>query len=223
MQCCSGTACAAVERQFGPKSAQRDVQRYHRKGPDYPTRALLDGVREVMRGCRSLLDVGGGVGVVTFELLGAGLTEATLVDGSPSYVEAAVREAERQGHGPRIRLVTGDFAAVADRIEPADLVTMHRVVCCFPRYDVLISAASARCRRVFAFSYPHDRWYIRAWVSLDNLRRRVFRNPFRTFVHAPSAMEAVLVASGFRRINRTRTALWCVDIYARSGAIIPGV
>jgi Methyltransferase domain len=139
MQCCSGTACAAAERQFGPQIAQRDIQRYRRKGPEATTRALLAGVREVMPAGGSLLDIGGGVGVVMFELLADGRGEATLVDGSSSYVEAAGREAERRGHATRIRLVTCDFTAVADRIEPADIVAMHRVVCCFAGYDALIA------------------------------------------------------------------------------------
>jgi hypothetical protein len=131
MQCCSGTACAAAERQFGPQIAQRDIQRYRRKGPEATTRALLAGVREVMPAGGSLL--------VMFELLADGRGEATLVDGSSSYVEAAGREAERRGHATRIRLVTCDFTAVADRIEPADIVAMHRVVCCFAGYDALIA------------------------------------------------------------------------------------
>lgn len=219
MQCCSGTACAAAEQQFGPAVARRDIQRYHRKGPDRVTRLLLEGVRTVIGDCHSVLDVGGGVGVVSFELLRAGLTQAILVDGSPSYVEAAGREAGRLGLSTQMRLITGDFTAVAATIEPADIVTMNRVVCCFPRYDALIEAASVRCRHVFAFSYPSDRWYVRAWVTVDNLRRRVFRNTFRTFVHSPSAMDSILVTSGFRRINRTRMAVWCVDVYARSEAI----
>ena len=215
MQCCSGTACAAAERQFGPQSAHRDIQRYRSKGPDAATQALLASVRAVVPAGGSLLDIGSGVGVVSFELLADGRGEATLVDGSSAYVEAAGSEAERLGHAARVRLVTGDFTAVADRIEPADIVTMHRVVCCFPRYDVLIEAASARCRQVFAFSYPHDRWYIRAWVRLDNLRRRILRNPFRTFVHPPPEMHAILERSGFARLSRMRTAVWCVDVYRR--------
>jgi magnesium-protoporphyrin O-methyltransferase len=194
------------------------MRRYHRKGPDPPTRALLDSIRAVIHDCRSLLDVGGGVGVVTFELLGEGLTEATLVDGSPSYVEAAAQEAERLGHSTRLRLVTGDFTAVADTIEPADVVTMHRVVCCSSQYDSLLHEAATRCRRVLAFSYLHDRWYMRAWVVVDNLRRRLFRNPFRTFIHLPSDMHAILEASGLRRVGRGRTPVWCVDVYSRPAA-----
>jgi 2-polyprenyl-3-methyl-5-hydroxy-6-metoxy-1,4-benzoquinol methylase len=216
VQCCSGSACAAADRQFGPQSARRDLERYHRKGPDPSTRALLAGVRAVMPAGGSLLDVGGGVGVITFELLANNVAQATLVDGSSSYIDAAGREAEGLGHSARIRLVNGDFTAVADGIETADIVTMHRVVCCFPRYDALIGTASARCRQVLAFSYPHDRWYIRAWVRLDNLRRRVFRNPFRTFVHPPAEMHAILEGSGFVRVSRKQTAVWCVDVYRRT-------
>ena len=44
MQCCSGTACATAERQFGPAVARRDIQRYHRKGPD-----KMDAIAEIRR------------------------------------------------------------------------------------------------------------------------------------------------------------------------------
>jgi hypothetical protein len=216
VQCCSGTACAAAERQFGPAVARRDIQRYHRKGPDNATQGLLAGIRTVMPADGSLLDVGGGVGVVTFELLAAGLAQATLVDGSPSYAQTAAVEAERLGRSRQVRVVTGDFAAVASDLDSADVVTLHRVVCCSPRYDWLLREAATRCRRVFAFSYPRDRWYTRTWVRLDNVRRRLFGNPFRTFVHAPSDMNAILVESGLRRISRARTLVWCMDVYARA-------
>jgi 16S rRNA G1207 methylase RsmC len=95
MQCCSSTACAAAERQFGPAVARRDIQRYHGKGPDAATQALLAEIRAVLPAGGSLLDVGSGVGVITFELLADGLAQATLVDGSPSYAQTAAAEAER--------------------------------------------------------------------------------------------------------------------------------
>jgi hypothetical protein len=46
MGCCSGGArYAEAERQFGPAVADRDVERYRRKGPDATSRLLLDAVR----------------------------------------------------------------------------------------------------------------------------------------------------------------------------------
>jgi methyltransferase family protein len=184
-------------------------------GLTVPPLLLLTAVREAAIAGDSLLDIGGGVGMVSLELLSAGVNRAAIVEASPSYLDAARRGAEQKGFANRLQLVSGDFTAVASDLEPADTVTMHRVVCCYPLYESLLSDAARCCRRQFAFSYPHDRWYPRAWIALDNARRRILRNPFRTFVHSAAAMERVLTAAGFQRAGRQLTLVWCVDVYTR--------
>jgi hypothetical protein len=52
-------------------------------------------------------------------------------------------------------------------------------------------------------------------MALENLRRRVSRNPFRTFVHSAVAMEDRVVTAGFERISRQQTLIWCIDVYVR--------
>lgn len=74
---------------------------YRDKGPDATTRALVDAiVAEGIDGA-TLLDIGGGIGVVQLELLGAGAATAVLVDASEAYVEVARAEAERRGYSDR--------------------------------------------------------------------------------------------------------------------------
>jgi methyltransferase family protein len=149
MQCCRSLNYPAAERQFGPRAAERDIRKYERKGPGRATRLLLDALREYRLRAESLLDIGGGVGVVSFELLSAGttLTRATLVEASPSYLDMAAREAEKRGWSDRLRLVAGDFSNIAKSVEPADVVTMHRVICCYPEAsdaDALVDAMDGR-------------------------------------------------------------------------------
>lgn len=206
----------AAERQFGPAIAARDLNRYHRKGPDATSRLLLEALRSRVSSGASLLDIGGGVGVLDFELLASGVRSATLVDASPAYLDAAGGEAEARKIANRLQRVNGDFAALSDGIEFADIVTMHRVVCCYPDHASLLEAATKHARRLFAYSYPRDRWDIRVWLALDNLRRRLLGNPFRTFVHAPAEMEARILHAGFVRIHRSRTFVWSIDVYART-------
>lgn len=216
MNCCSGrVSCVGAERQFGPAVAARDLKRYRRKGPDATSRLLLAAVRDHVASGASLLDIGGGVGVVDFELLTMGVSSATLVDASPAYLDAAGREAEARRMTDRLQRVLGDFAVIGESITSADVVTMHRVVCCYSGHASLLRAATKHTRLVFAFSYPRDRWYIRAWLAVENLRRRLFRNPFRTFVHSPGAMEALVTHAGFVRVHRSRTFVWSIDVYAR--------
>lgn len=177
---------------------------------------MLDALRDHANRDESLLDVGGGVGVIDLELLANGIRSATLIDASSAYLDAAGREAEARQVADRLHRVVGDFAVLEESITPADIVTMHRIVCCYPDHVALLQAATKHARRVFAFSYPRDRWYIRFWLGLENLRRLAFGNPFRTFVHAPATMEARVARAGFVRIHRSRTLVWTIDVYART-------
>jgi predicted TPR repeat methyltransferase len=217
VRCCNSGRYVEAEHHFGPKVAARDLARYRRKGPDPSSRTFLEAVGGQMRAGDSVLDIGAGVGVLSFECLSNGAHMATLVDASPAYLAAAASEADRRRVTARIQRVVGDFTAVADPIEPADVVMLHRVVCCYPDYESLLTSASVRARRLLAFSYPRDPWYIRGWFRLENGRRWLTRQKFRTFVHSPAAMDALVAEIGFRRIHHTRTFVWTIDVYARSG------
>jgi hypothetical protein len=75
--------------------------------------------------------------------------------------------------------------------------------------------ATQLSRRVLAVSYPQDQWYVRGLMALENLRRRVCGNAFRTFVHPGVAMKGDILGAGFERISRRRTPVWCIDVYGR--------
>jgi 2-polyprenyl-3-methyl-5-hydroxy-6-metoxy-1,4-benzoquinol methylase len=219
MNCCSGCAAyPAAERQFDAAIAERDLRRYRRKGPDATSRLLLTGVADRVIPGDAVLDIGSGVGVISFELLSKGAGKATLVDASSAYLQAAAQEARRREQSGRVRSIAGDFVGLANTIEPADIVTLHRVICCYPDYARLLERATEHSRRLLAFSYPRDRWVVRAWLKLENLLRRLSGNEFRTFVHSPAAMERILDRAGFRRLVRRLTLVWSVDIYLRNDA-----
>jgi magnesium-protoporphyrin O-methyltransferase len=103
----------------------------------------------------------------------------------------------------------------AATLHTADAVVMDRVICCYPHFRPLLEAALKRSNRLFALSYPRDRWYVRLVIALDNLRRAVMRNAFRVIVHPGAAIEELILAHGFRRACRTGTLTWCVDVYQR--------
>jgi magnesium-protoporphyrin O-methyltransferase len=212
--CCSGFR-AVAGRQFDGKVARQDLERYRTKGPNPTTRLLREGVLGAGGG-ESLLDVGAGIGALSVELLNAGIGWAVAVDASPAYVATARAHAEARGLGERLRVVEGDFTAVEGIGEPADVVTMDRVVCCYPEFRPLLERALLNGRRLFAYSYPLDRWYVRIAVALENLARAAARNPFRAVVHSAREMDACIADQGFQRVSRAKTLAWCVDVYARA-------
>jgi hypothetical protein len=118
------------------------------------------------------LGVGAGVGALTFELLERGFRRAVIVEASAGYTAAASTEAARRGCATCIDFVNGDFLEVAGTVPMASVVALDRVVCCYPLYEELLNEAVRHAERGFAFSYPRDRWYVRAGMSLENALRR---------------------------------------------------
>jgi 2-polyprenyl-3-methyl-5-hydroxy-6-metoxy-1,4-benzoquinol methylase len=211
------SCCSGVQLVFDERVAKSDLKSYRLKGPSATIRLMRDAVRGAGGG-ETLIDVGAGVGALTFELIAAGFRRSTIVDASTAYLATARAEAERRGLAECVALHEGDFVAVGAGLASADAVVMNRVVCCYPEYAPLLEQALAHSRHLFAMSFPHDRWWARLFIAVDNRVRALRRNPFRAYVHPPAAMAAVAERLGFRRIRADRTFLWAIELYARDGA-----
>ena len=213
MSCCEGAPAWAG--QFDRKTAVRDLRDYVRRGPEPTTRALIDAVRRRGVERATVLDIGGGIGAIQLELLDAGATAATSVDASPDYQEVAQAEAQRRGVGERITFKLGDFVALAPQIPAADIVTLDRVVCCYAQMEPLVRLSVERCRWLYGLVYPRDRWLSRAVVATENFFRRLWRNPFRSYVHPVTIMDALIRSLGFTLRHQVRTFAWEVSVYEK--------
>src|SRR6266508_5885567 len=174
MSSCCSTFRAGALREFSAAVAEGDLKRYRRKGPNPTTRLLRDGVIAAGGG-QSVLDIGAGIGALSLELLACGFSQATLVDASPAYQAAARRAAGEREMERRMEFREGDFVEMSPQIPPADAVVLDRVVCCYPAYPPLLEAALVHSQKVFAYSYPRERWYVRLAVHLENQIRRLSR------------------------------------------------
>ena len=195
--------------------ARRDLAGYRKKGPGPTTRLLRDLLVQTRRVEGVLLDVGCGVGALTFELLERGIGKAIDVDASPAYLAVANEEAVRRGRADAVTFSEGDFLEIASSIPRATIVTLDRVICCYPSYEALLDESLRHTERCFAFSYPRDVWYVRAALAVENGRRRLRRNRFRAFVHPAGRMAETIQGAGFRLAARRQTLLWSVDVYLR--------
>ena len=199
---------------FGERTAARDVKRYREKGLSKPTLLLLDALRAEGVERASVLDIGGGIGAIQLELLDAGAATATSVDASAAYLRAARAEAERRGHAEHISQHAGDFVELAEGIEPADVVTLDRVLCCYPDVERLVSRSAERARRVYGLVYPRDTWWTRLAFVAFNVGLRVIRRPFRVYIHPSAAVDAAVRETGLaRRLRRPVGPLWQVVVY----------
>jgi SAM-dependent methyltransferase len=215
--CCCDYAATADE-QFNQQRAAQDLEGYRLKGPGVTTRLLCEALAAAGPIDGLLVDVGAGVGALTFELLDRGVVHAIAIDASTAFVDAASQEAARRGRSGAVEFVRGDFLCVAAQIPIAGIVTLDRVVCCYPTFEPLLTEALRHAQRTFAFSYPRDVWYVRAGNACTNLLRRIKGRPFRTVVHSAAHMQAIITRAGFERTTRRQTFTWSMDVYVRSGA-----
>ena len=129
----------------------------------------------------TLLDIGSGIGSLTFGLLERGVTRAVAVDASFAYNQLARQEAARLGRADAVHFVHADFVSATCELPAATLVTLDRVVCCYPSYEALLNAALRHADQCLALSYPRDVWYVRLGVMLENAQRRLTKNSFLYF------------------------------------------
>jgi magnesium-protoporphyrin O-methyltransferase len=163
----------------------------------------------------TLLDVGAGIGVLHHELLERGVRSATHLEAARAYLDVAKEESDRRGHEGGVRYRHGDLVETDPSLPPADLVTLDRVVCCYPDLEPLLRASTRKALRYLALSYPHDRWYVRCHTRWMNARRRRAGNAFRTFVHPVGRIHALIREAGFRVVGARRTLVWEVLVCRR--------
>lgn len=197
--------------------AHRELKRYRRRGPSATTRRLLDAIRGADIQGASFLDIGGGVGALQHGLMAAGASYGTHVDASAAYLAAARDEASTQGHADRVRYLEGDFVALASEVEPADIVTLDRVVCCYHDMAALVDASAPKARRLYGLVFPREHLPMRIAFRTINFVQRLRGHPFNVFLHGTDRIEARVRRHGFHRIYRGRSPLWQIHLYTKEG------
>ena len=195
--CCS----TDYRRFFNRRFAARDLQRYRKRGLSATERDLVDLCGDVHG--ETVLEAGGGIGALELELLEAGATQATNVELSGGYEEAATELLAGRAVERRI----GDF--VTEDVAPHDVVVMHRVVCCYPDAGELVGAAAARTQRVLVLTLPQQRRWVGWGLATVNGWLWLRRCGFRTYHHSFVDVEAAAKAGGLTLTKRRRRGrLW---------------
>jgi hypothetical protein len=205
MNCCTPAGYRTI---FGAKTVQRDARRYRRKGltgsAGWLRNALTeDGVNE-----RSVLEVGGGIGDLQIELLEAGASHTTNVEIIDSYEATARSLIAEHGVDDRVERHIADFAVHPEPLPAADIVVMHRVVCCYPDPGMLTSAACGRAKDRVAITIPREARLVKLGFWVMNGWLRVRRIAFRGYVHPHAQILDVAASHGFHATHHDRGLLW---------------
>src|SRR4029453_2332161 len=108
------------------------AKRYRKKGLDSTAQRMVEFLEKRGVAGATVLEIGGGVGEIQIELLKRGAAHALNLELSPAYDDEATRLLREQRLEDRVERRLHDIAADPEAVERADVVVLHRVVCCYP-------------------------------------------------------------------------------------------
>src|SRR5207249_9139418 len=110
------------------------------------------------------------------------------------------------------------FVKRAREIDGADIVTLDRVVCCYPDAAALVGLSAAKASWLYGLVLPTDRWLVRFALRLTNLGYWLRRKAYRTYAHPNARIDELVEAQGLQPHSEARTFFWRVVVYDRAVA-----
>lgn len=212
MEC--STHCAEADEFFDEQTAREELRDYRRDGFSKKSgRLLVEGLESLDLEGKSLLDVGGGIGAIPFELFDEGIARSTLVEASAPYLEVAENEARRRGLDDRMEFGHGDFVEMAPDLPVHDVVTLDRVICCYPVLDELVVSSADRASRWYGVVYPKPNAFSKLIGTIADVYCWARGSDFGLYVH--DDVDDTIRAQGFAPFYDVSTFLWRVTLYER--------
>ena len=191
------------------------ARRFRRRGPEPVQCKLLAGLAAAGIDGASVLEVGCGTGYLHRRLLADGAAYAVGIDvagGMIAHAEAATRKA---GLTERVTLLTGDAVQRAAELDPAELVLLDKVLCCYPDISPLLTTALTRCQRLLAVVIPRPNLVVAvAWRVLISVFK-LFGSRFHPYYHNWRRARQTITAAGFERVFAGHTLGWQAWVFRR--------
>ena len=206
------------DKVFSPRFARRMARRYRRRGLGRAERDIVEFLATRGLAGATVLEIGGGVGEIQLELLKRGAARTTNLELVSAYDGPAGELAREAGLADRVERRLHDIVEEPSQVERADVVVLHRVVCCYPDYERLLGTAADHAGRLLVFSHPPRNLAVRAFSSAQNAVLRLTGHSYQSFAHRPEAMLAVLRDHGLTTVHTHRGPVWHVQGLERQAA-----
>ncbi len=207
--------CQDADGFFNEKKARRERKHYRKKGGTGTTALLVEQLRKGDIQGKELLDVGSGIGATQHELFQDGLASATQVDASEGYLRASEAAAEERGHADRQRSFFGDLVDLSRELPPVELVSMDRVVCCYPYLEELLRTAASLTKERMALSYPKEMLLTRIGFPLVDFGLRLWGKSFQIYLHPRNEIHRILEEEGLQLRESKNNFLWHGETFER--------
>ena len=207
--------CVGIDQMFDEQSAIKQLKKYLKKGPEKPTALLIAGLEKQSVKGLSLLDIGGGIGAIHHAAIESGVSSVTDVDASAGYLKVAKEEAARRNVAGNIKYLQGDFLDVAEEVASHDIVTLDKVICCYPDVEQLLSKSLKRTNQFYALVFPKSVWVGRVASWFVNLGMAISGSSFRTYIHSRKLVEQRISEAGFQKCYHRKTFVWHVQVWKK--------
>ena len=210
-ECCN----LQYQTTFSDKEAQKELIAYQQGKIKKSSIPLVEIIRELPLNNNKILDIGGGIGALTFEAFKMGATQATHVDISKAYKSQFLNEATKLGLIENIDSILGDFVEHHQTIEAAELVVLDKVICCYESYSALIKHSVSKSLKWYAYTLPRDLWWVKLGNIVDTSLRRLNGRPLRSYIHPCHEIESLVLAEGFVLKQRDINREWQTLLYEK--------
>ncbi|MGB5765609.1 MAG: methyltransferase domain-containing protein [Arenicellales bacterium] len=214
MSCCCPHSNSA--NRFFSFFASRYRRRFEKKGFEPSQKQLLEGLQQAGYRDAKVLEIGSGVGHLHQTLLEQGAASAVGIDLASRMVDEAQHWAEERKLAGRTAYLEGDFMEIHESLSGADVTVLDKVVCCYPDADGLVHASLKKTNRVYALTYPRNRWYIRTMMGISAFMLKLVRSDFRPYVHDPEVIEKWITETGFSKAYQNNNMVWLTQVYVKS-------
>ena len=210
--CCPHSKSGGRLFSFFARSYRR---RFAKKGFEPSQQQLIQGLEQAGFENATLLEVGSGVGYMHQVLLEKGAKSAVGIDLAPDMLKEAQQWADEKGLTDRVQYIQGDFIELLDQVEAAEVTILDKVVCCYPHAELLVNSSTKKTNRVYALTYPRNRWFIKVAIEIMAFFLKLSGSDFRAFVHNPDDIERWILEAGFKKTYQEETFIWLSQIYAK--------
>lgn len=216
--CCGPENINDLDNTFGAERARKDAKRYLKKGLDGRAKKLIAHLLgKPDNGSYTVLDIGCGAGGLHHELLRQGVARhVTGVDAASAFLEAAKTNANALNLSDAVTYHHRDFAQQHDDIDPADIVTLDRVICCYPHLEQLLGAAAQRASHYLVLSFPVESWWLRLAFRLVDGLLTLFGSGYHPYVHPHAEVVEIARQAGLQPVHRDRSNIWQIMVFERT-------
>lgn len=210
--CCPHSKSGGRLFSFFARSYRR---RFTKHGFEPSQLQLVEGLEQAGYKDATLLEVGSGVGYLHQTLLERGAKSAIGIDLAPDMLKEAEDWAKQKNLSARTEYIQGDFIELLDHVKPAEVTILDKVVCCYPHAELLTNHSTAKTTRVYALTYPRDRWFTKVAIEIMAFFLKISGSDFRAFVHNPDDIERWITDVGFKKVYQQQTFIWLSQVYVK--------